>query len=138
MGNRLLGLTLCIAVSGTPVASDFCQAACARQADHSGVAEPAAHGHHHKADTQPAVAQPHRPSESSDATCSTLQSNSYTCGHVGAAAAIAQKPLRGTMGVAAPLPIAAIPPLERVVSSATVHNRHGPPRPIRNASPLRI
>jgi hypothetical protein len=140
MARRLQAFALAFVIVGGPLAGDVCEAVCAEHAGHSiGSTMPASH-HHHSAEV---VGQPLHHHHSDTAAAPATQSAGFVppphwCGYLEAIVTESREVTR-TPIVMAVVTLAALSPLRvRVLPSSEMDGRHGPPAPIRSASPLRI
>jgi len=123
MAHRLLAFALACCVIGTPLAGQVCGVLCASTTGSSR----AVHQHHHHSDVQ-----------SPPAGGADLRPVSHECAQLDGVVTDTREVSR-TAGIAAAVTVARIAPsLAGALPSFAPDSRHGPPVPIRSASPLRI
>jgi hypothetical protein len=133
MVRRLLAFALAFVVIAVPLAGDVCVAVCAA----GQTIEPSRPVSHHHLDRQSS----HHHAQS--AAAATAQSIAITplphgCGRLEAVVTDSSDPTT-SQGVSAAGPVARFTPLVvHVPPVSATDSRHGPPAPIRSASPLRI
>jgi len=138
MIRRALAFALAFVVIGAPLAGDLCRVFCAQHAghsidptvplsgDYSAAASHAAHQHHSGAPPAPATGSV------------ALRLVSHECDQpvavIGESRELSRTPVMGAAAIVARI----TPTLTHVLPPSDVDGRHGPPDPIRSASPLQI
>jgi hypothetical protein len=136
MAQRLLSFALAFVVIGGPLAGHVCEAVCAEHVGHS--IDLTASTSHYRHDSQ---SSHHRHSDAPptpETQNAALQPLPHPCGHVEAVVTESRKLTRPPV-VKAVVTIAGLPTLVGpVLPMSQMDSRHGPPTPIRAASPLRV
>ena len=140
MARRLLAFALAFVIIGGPFAADVCEAACTEHAGHSiDSTVPPSHHHHsaevvkqpshqHHSDVGPAPATKHP----------RLTALWHGCGHLEAIVSESRQLTRAPLATAVVTVTRVTPLLVLVLPTFQTDSGHGPPRPIRSTSPLRI
>jgi hypothetical protein len=140
MARRLLACALASVIIGGPLAADVCEAACTEPAGHSiDSTVPPSH-HHHSAKV---VRQPSHHHHSDAAAAAATQSAKlialwHGCGHLEAIVSESRELTRASLATAVVTVARVTPLLVLVLPTFQMDSGHGPPRPIRSTSPLRI
>lgn len=139
MARRLLAFALAFVIIGGPLAADLCEAACTEHAGHS-IDATVSTSHHHSAEV---VRQPSHHHHSDAATAPAMQNATlmalwHGCGHLDAIVSESRELTRAPLATAVLTVTRVTPLLVPVLPTFQRDSRHGPPRPIRSTSPLRI
>jgi hypothetical protein len=140
MARRLLAFALAFVVVAGPFVSAVCEAACAEHGRHAIDSPMLVSHHHHSAEVVAQSSHHHHSDAAADqpARSAGFMPAPRGCVHLDAIVTESREAARApvdqaavTMVHIAPLPVHRLPASE-------MDSRHGPPTPIRSASPLRI
>lgn len=139
MGQRLLAFVLAFVVVGAPVASDVCQATCARHPGHSSHNESASHRHHVASGAEHSAHHHEALTESPASTNSlAMIPVPHVCDHVDAVMPASRESMQASAFSVVPAAAGVVPVVVRELPPTDVDSRHGPPGLARSIVPLRI